>query len=53
MEKRRSWLQQSGRGVAGLFDAFVIVLRHLGRRPVTEEYPEYKRPLPERSRTSG
>ena len=25
-------------------------LRHLWRRPVTEEYPEFKRPLPERSR---
>ena len=50
MEKRPNWLQQSGRAVAGLWNAFVIVLRHLGRRPVTEEYPEYKRPLPERTR---
>ncbi len=38
------------RAVKGLFDGFAIVLRHLFRRPVTEEYPEYRRPLPIRSR---
>ena len=37
-------------GFKGLIDGFSVVLRHLFRRPVTEEYPEYKRPLPERSR---
>jgi len=50
MEERRNWLQISGRAVAGLWDGFAMVLRHLGRRPVTEEYPEYKRPLPARTR---
>jgi NADH-quinone oxidoreductase subunit I len=50
MEEQRNWMQVSGRAVVGLMDAFAIVLRHLFRRPVTEEYPEYKRPLPERSR---
>ena len=50
MPERRNWLQISGRAVAGLKDAFAIVFRHLFRRPVTEEYPEYKRVLPERSR---
>jgi NADH-quinone oxidoreductase subunit I len=50
MEKERHWIQVSGRAVVGLLDAFVIVLRHLFRRPVTEEYPEYKRPLPARTR---
>lgn len=34
----------------GLMAGFAIVLRHLFRRPITEEYPEYKRPLPARSR---
>lgn len=29
---------------------FSTTFRHLFRRPITEEYPEYKRPLPERSR---
>ncbi len=29
---------------------FLIVLLHLFRRPVTEQYPEYKRPLPARTR---
>jgi hypothetical protein len=37
MQERRDWLQISGRAVAGLTDAFVIVFRHLFRRPVTEE----------------
>ena len=37
-------------GLRGLFDGFLLVLRHLFRRPVTEEYPEYKRALPARSR---
>src|SRR4030042_29706 len=50
MPERRNWLQISGRAVAGLRDAFAIVFRHLFRRPVTEEYPEFKRVLPERSR---
>ena len=50
MPERRNWLQISGRAVAGLTDAFAIVFRHLFRRPVTEEYPEYKRVLPARTR---
>jgi NADH-quinone oxidoreductase subunit I len=29
---------------------FATTLRHLWRKPVTEEYPEYRRTLPERSR---
>src|SRR5512136_3232225 len=37
-------------GLKGLIDGFVVVFRHLFRRPVTEQYPEYKRPLPARSR---
>jgi NADH-quinone oxidoreductase subunit I len=50
MPEKPNWLQISGRAVIGLGDAFAIVLRHLWRRPVTEEYPEYKRPLPARTR---
>ena len=33
-----------------LVDGFATTIKHLGRRPITESYPEYKRPLPERSR---
>ena len=33
-----------------LGQGFAVTLRHLFRRPITEEYPEYKRPLPARSR---
>ncbi|MDY0039524.1 MAG: NADH-quinone oxidoreductase subunit NuoI [Desulforhabdus sp.] len=37
-------------GVMGLADAYFITLKHLFRKPITEQYPEYKRPLPTRSR---
>ena len=33
-----------------LVDGFATTARHLGRRPITESYPEFKRRLPERSR---
>ena len=33
-----------------LIDGFGTTLKHLGRKPITEQYPEYKRPLPRRSR---
>lgn len=36
--------------VSGLTSGFGLTLKHLFRKPVTEEYPEYKRPLPKRSR---
>jgi NADH-quinone oxidoreductase subunit I len=31
-------------------DGFATTFRHLFRKPITEQYPEYKRPLPERTR---
>lgn len=37
-------------GLRGLAGGFATTLRHLFRRPVTEEYPEFKRPIPARSR---
>jgi NADH-quinone oxidoreductase subunit I len=33
-----------------LVQGFATTLKHLGHRPITEQYPEYKRQLPERSR---
>jgi NADH-quinone oxidoreductase subunit I len=33
-----------------LASGFVVTLRHLFRKPITEQYPEEKRALPERSR---
>jgi NADH-quinone oxidoreductase subunit I len=36
--------------VAALAQGFATTLRHLFRRPITESYPEFRRPLPERSR---
>lgn len=37
-------------GVKALALGFATTFRHLFRKPITEEYPEYKRPLPERAR---
>jgi NADH-quinone oxidoreductase subunit I len=37
-------------GVRALAVGLAMTLRHLFRKPITEEYPEFKRPLPERSR---
>jgi NADH-quinone oxidoreductase subunit I len=34
----------------GLVEGFYTTFIHLFRKPITEEYPEYKRVLPERSR---
>lgn len=36
--------------VVSLAQGFYTTFKHLFRKPVTESYPEYKRPLPERSR---
>jgi NADH-quinone oxidoreductase subunit I len=47
---RPNILKVMARGLAGLVGGLFMVLRHLGRRPITEEYPDYKRELSERSR---
>ncbi len=36
--------------IKALADGFATTFKHLFRKPITEQYPEYKRPLPERSR---
>jgi len=36
--------------VRGLASSYAVTFKHLFRKPITEEYPEYKRPLPMRSR---
>ena len=36
--------------ISALASGFFTTFRHLFRRPITEQYPEYKRPLPERAR---
>ena len=43
---RRLWAD----ALPGLYRGFRTVLIHLFRKPITEQYPEYKRPLPARSR---
>ena len=37
-------------GVRGILEPFWVVFKHLFRKPITEEYPEYKRELPARAR---
>ena len=37
-------------GLKAITAGFATTFRHLFRKPITEEYPEYKRTLPERSR---
>ncbi|MDM8537740.1 NADH-quinone oxidoreductase subunit NuoI [Desulfobacterales bacterium HSG17] len=36
--------------VKAFANGFSTTFKHLFRKPITEQYPEYKRPLPERSR---
>lgn len=38
------------RQVLSMLNGLVIVLKHAFKRPVTNSYPEYKRPVPTRSR---
>lgn len=50
IQTRPNILQAVGWAVAGLWQGLMMVLRHLFRRAVTEQYPDYKRFLPKRSR---
>lgn len=46
----QSWMDAVAEAAGAMAGGFATTLRHLFRRPITEQYPEYKRPLPERSR---
>ena len=37
-------------GAAGIAGSYAATLRHLFKKPVTEQYPDYKRPMPARTR---
>ncbi len=50
MAERPDWLTFSWEALKGIWAGHLMVLRHLFRPKVTEEYPEYKRPLPARTR---
>ncbi len=49
-EARNSRLTMVLAGLRGLVASYGMTMRHLFRRPLTEQYPEEKRILPERSR---
>ncbi len=42
--------QSAWSALKALVAGFATTLKHLGRKPITEQYPEYKRELPERAR---
>jgi NADH-quinone oxidoreductase subunit I len=50
MDQKRNFFAATWEDLAELARGFATTFSHLFRRPITEEYPEYKRPLPERSR---
>ena len=50
MAKTQNWLVITWDAVVGLAQGFAMTFRHLFRKPITEEYPEYHRILPSRSR---
>ena len=43
-------IQAVWEGAKAIVAGFAMTLRHLFRRPITEEYPEFKRKLPTRTR---
>ena len=50
MATPKTWLGITWEAIVGLAQGFAMTWRHLFRKPITEEYPEFKRTLPERSR---
>ena len=43
-------MTQALEALKALAEGFALTFKHLFRKPITEQYPEYKRPLPERTR---
>jgi len=50
MGDRENIFTKAASGAVGVVEPFWVTLKHLFRRPITEQYPEYKRPLPARAR---
>ena len=50
MPSSRSRTKNVIEGIIGLANAYRITLLHLFRKPITEEYPEFKRTMPARTR---
>jgi NADH-quinone oxidoreductase subunit I len=51
VDKEKSNALKTGvEALKGLADSYLVTLKHLFRKPITEEYPEFKRQLPPRSR---
>jgi NADH-quinone oxidoreductase subunit I len=50
MRKKDGYIRETLEIISGLARGMATTLVHLFRRKITEEYPEYKRPLSERTR---
>ena len=50
MSKNRRYMEETREAIGALAQGMATTMRYLFRRKITEEYPEYKRPLPERTR---
>jgi len=50
MEDRENIVTKAASGAAGIVEPFWVTIKHLFRKPITEQYPEYKRPLPARAK---
>ena len=50
MDPLVKYIRQTTEAIKGLANGMATTLKHLFQKNITEEYPEYKRPLPARSR---
>ncbi|MCE5334854.1 MAG: NADH-quinone oxidoreductase subunit NuoI [Desulfobacteraceae bacterium] len=50
MNENESRLGRIMDGIGGIVDSYAVTLKHLFRKPITEQYPEQKKVLPERTR---
>ncbi|KAF0232939.1 MAG: NADH-quinone oxidoreductase subunit [Desulfovibrionaceae bacterium] len=50
MDERKGIITSAAEGTRGILEPFWVTLRQLFHKPITEEYPEFKRALPERAR---
>lgn len=48
--KRQEHTVSAFEAIEALITGFATTFKHLFRKPITEQYPEYKRPLPARTR---
>jgi len=50
MQGDENIVEKAASGTLGIVEPFWVTIKHLFRKPITEQYPEYKRPLPARAK---